>query len=111
MFETVAGYWSPIVLVASAFVAVVIALYIREKGNKNFKKTNAQALPFFSGNVAPEKNIGIGNLYWGFEEAMKEYYALVEKIHNGMVNDFVFWFVLLVIILLTSFVLGGIPWA
>lgn len=111
VFETAAGYWSPLVLMASAFVISLVVIFIRSKGNRNFKRTNAQALPFFSGNVAPEKNVHGVNFYWGFLETMKGYYGLSERIHNGIVNDFVFWLVLLAVVLLASMALGGFSWA
>ena len=110
VFETAAGYWSPIVLLASIAIVLAVVLLVRSRGNGNFKRTNAQALPFFSGNVAPEKNVHGMNFYWGFRETMKGYYGFSERIHSGVVNDFVIWLVLLAVVLLAAMALGGFSW-
>ncbi len=110
LFETASGFWNPVFLFVALSLALIIAIAIRSRGNKTAKKTGGQGLAFFSGNVEPEQNIAAGNLYWGFFESMKPYYDVVKKMHNGIVNDYVFWFVLLLIVLIVTFVFGGMAW-
>jgi hypothetical protein len=37
--------------------------------------------------------IPASNVYWGFIKAMKRYYKPMEKMHSGLINEYVFWFV------------------
>ncbi|PJB21233.1 MAG: hydrogenase, partial [Euryarchaeota archaeon CG_4_9_14_3_um_filter_38_12] len=64
--------------------------------------------PFLSGNPEPEKenvHIRAGNLFWGFTEALKDYYTPAVKEHTGIVNDYVYWFV---IVLAVLFIIIGV---
>jgi hypothetical protein len=107
LFATESGVWSPIALLAAAVVTVIIAWIIRSTGTDKYKHGTEQTVPFFSGGRAPEKNIASENLYWGFFEAMKRYYKWVTRFHTGMVNDYVYTFVLLVVIVAAVMIIGG----
>jgi len=111
VFETGAGNWAPVVLVAAAAIVLVIVFLIRSRGNSKARKLSDQSQPFFSGNLAPEENIASSNLYWGFFESMKGYYGIAKRLHSGIVNDFVFWLILLALVLLVSIALEGLKWA
>ena len=110
LLRTESGIWSPLMFLSAAAVILVFVYMIRSAGTKKYKKNTDQALPFFSGNRAPETNIPSGNLYWGFFEALKKYYAWLIRFHTGMVNDYIYSFVLLVVIIAAA-LLGGILWA
>jgi len=105
--KTAAGYWAPLVWLAAFLIALAIALIIRSRGNSRFKQGKEQATPFFSGNKPPEENISGSNFYWGFFSATGKYYGWLRKLHTGIVNDYVFCLVLLVIFLLLAAALGG----
>ena len=99
ILRTNAGSWGPLFFIAALAIALAIAYIIRSRGNSKFKQGTGQATPFFSGNSPPAENIAASNFYWGFFSAMKKYYALMQKVHTGIVNDYVFCFVLLLVII------------
>jgi len=95
MLRTIGGYWDPIVWVVSFIVIVIIAYTIRAIGRKEYKK-GEQIKPFLSGVEEPSKekvHVRASNIYWGFIEALKGYYDYMKKMHSGIVNDYVAWFV------------------
>jgi len=96
IFSTGSVAWSPLMLVAGVAIAIAIA-YLGEQG-----------MAFFSGNRHPDDGIGSENLYWGFFKSMEGYYEFMKKMHSGIVNDYVFWFVLVVVVLLAGMAFGGI---
>ncbi len=105
---TGAGYWSPLVWLASMVIVAVIAYAIRSRGRKGYKHGTEQATPFFSGNEPPRESIDSGNLYWGFFEAMGRCYRWLKKAHSGVVNDYIYSFALLLVIMLLALFMGGL---
>lgn len=99
VLRTNAGAWSPLFFLAALAIALAIAYIIRSRGEKKFKAGTEQATPFFSANRPPAENIAASNFYWGFFSAMRKYYALMQKVHTGIVNDYVFCFVVLLVII------------
>ncbi len=108
IFSTGSGFWSPLMLVAGLAIAIVIVYIIRSRGSNKRKNSGEQAMPFFSGNRHPEEGIGSENLYWGFFKSMERYYEFMRKMHSGIVNDYVFWLVLLAVVMLAAMAFGGI---
>jgi hypothetical protein len=106
--ETTAGYWNAVIFVI-AFVVIALVVYIiRSFGEKTYKKGSEQTKPFLSGNPEPEKekvHVRADNLFWGFTEALKDYYTPAVRGHTGIVNDYVYWFV---IVLAGLFVIIGV---
>ena len=85
------GAWNPLVLLAVLGITLVIGYVIRMLGQGEGKK------PYLFGN-ATEVNgmplvVSASNLYWGFTRALKRYYKPMEKMHSGLINEYVFWFV------------------
>jgi len=108
MIETGAGFWSPLAMVA-VVGAVAIAVFIaRSFGRKNAGKDAGQALPFFSGNVVKDARIRPANMYWGFFEALHDYYFALKKMHSGIVNDYFFWFALVIAAMAALFIFSGV---
>lgn len=104
--DTGFGAWNPVVWLAVFAVLVVIALLIRSPGSRRYKKNTAQTKPFISGNPEPsdsESHIRASNLYWGYIEALREYYVRLVPLHSGVATDYVLWMlgVLAVTILVT----------
>jgi hypothetical protein len=92
------GYavWAPIVWVIAIIVLSVIALIWRSRGQSAYKKGTAQTDVFISGvKVPPEelRRVKAENVYWGFFESLKGFYAAMMKPHTGIVNDYILWFV------------------
>ncbi|MEA2053598.1 MAG: hydrogenase [Candidatus Thermoplasmatota archaeon] len=95
VLETTGGYWSPILWLVAFTVAFLIAYIIWGMGEKKYKK-GEQVKPFLSGLKEPPKeqvHVKAGNIYWGFTETLKGYYDFMKKIHTGIVNDYVLWFI------------------
>jgi hypothetical protein len=105
---TGAGYWSPLVWLASLFIVLAIVHAIRSRGRKGYKHGTEQTTPFFSGNAPPRESIRPGNLYWGFFEALGRYYVWLKRAHSGVVNDYVYSFVLLLVVMLVALLIGGL---
>ena len=110
--ETFGGYWSPLVWILAFVVAFLIAYIVWGLGEKKHKK-GEQAKPFISGVDEPSKEevfIQGGNVYWGFTEALKGYYSAVKRMHTGILNDYVLWFIgvaaILFIVIIIPEVLG-----
>ncbi len=104
--------WNPLMLVAAFLLIAVIVVLIRMMGPKGavFKKFRVQ--PFLSGNKASEKNIvHADNFFWGFTEAFKKYYEKMFNIHSGQLNDYLFWFVFSLALVLIALYAGVYLWA
>ncbi len=95
-------------LVAGCAITIVIVYIIRSKGSNKHKNSGEQAMSFFSGNRHPDEGIESENLYWGFFKSLEGYYEFMKKMHSGIVNDYVFWLVLLAVVMLAAMALGGI---
>ena len=90
------GYavWSPIVWLVALLVLAVIALYVRSRGQKRYKKGTAQTDVFISGIQVPpaeQRHIPAHNIYWGFFAALKGFYSLMMRPHTRIVNDYILW--------------------
>ena len=95
MLHTPSGYWDPLLWILVLIVATLIAYIIRGFGRRDYKG-GEQSKPFLSGMDVPDEkelHIRAGNIYWGFMEALEGYYDIMKKIHTGVVNDYVAWFI------------------
>ena len=102
------GYavWSPIVWLVVLVVLGLIALYVRSRGQKRYKKGTAQTDVFISGIKVPpaeQRHVPAHNIYWGFFEALKGFYSTMMRPHTGIINDYLLW--LVVVMALTIVVL------
>lgn len=97
--DTGYGFYNPLLWVFAFIVILFIAYFIRGFGNKSYKKGTDQTQVFLSGNPeADDKelmHVGGKNMYWGFTEALKFPYKIIEKMHTGNVSDYVLWFVII----------------
>lgn len=90
---TGSGYWNPLLWLLALVVGLVVALAIRSRGRKDFREGEGRA-PFISGNKEPEQgggHIPASNIYWGFLESLKGYYARLVPLHTGVPTDYVAW--------------------
>jgi hypothetical protein len=93
--ETTGGFWSPILWVIAFVITLLVAYIIWGVGKRTFQ-LGEQRKPFLSGNKEPDKeavHIRAGNMYWGFTDTLKGYYRAMEKLHTGLLNDYVLWFI------------------
>ena len=78
---------------AALAVGLGVALAIRSRGRKDFREGVGRK-PFISGNEEPENaggHVPASNLYWGFLESLKSYYARVVPLHTDIPTDYVDW--------------------
>ena len=102
LIETGTGFWNPLMLAAAAVVVAVIVYILRATGTDKYKKGTQQEMPFMSGNHVPEAHVKASNIYWGFLKALNSYYIWAKRMHSGIVNDYVYMFVLVVVVLLAA---------
>ncbi|MCD6371058.1 MAG: hydrogenase [Thermoplasmata archaeon] len=110
-FTTPSGFWNPLVWMLIFFILVLLSYLIWRRGESSYKKGSMQTDPFLSG-YGPESkealHVRAGNIYWGFASALKSYYSLLRKIHTGIVNDYVGWYIgILAMMLFIYFLWGG----
>ena len=90
---TGAGAWNPLLWLLAFVVALAIAGLIRTRGRKDFREGDGRK-PFISGNEEPAAgggHIPASNMYWGFLESLKGYYARLVPLHTGVPTDYVAW--------------------
>jgi Na+/H+ antiporter NhaC len=97
------GYvpWSPIVWIIAIAVVTALAYLFRSQGQKKYKKDTAQTSIFLCGEEVPDaerRHIRAHNIYWGFFETLKGYYDRIIKPHTGIINDYIFLFIVVVAI-------------
>jgi len=95
------AFWNPLIWVIALATVVILALYFRSRGQKNYKKGTEQTKIFLCGEDVPEpelRHIKASNVYWGFFETLKGYYDAIVKPQTGIINDLALWFVLLLAI-------------
>jgi hypothetical protein len=86
--------WNPLIFVISLAVIALIVWIIRQRGEDKKKKTSA----FFAANPVPPGN-KINHMYWGFHIALGRVYEVLKDLHSGLLNEYIYWFVLLMIII------------
>lgn len=86
--------WNPLIFVISLAVIALISWIIRRAGEDKKKKTSA----FFAANPVPPGN-KIKDIYWGFYIALGKVYEVLKDLHSGLLNDYIYWFVLLIVII------------
>ncbi len=91
------GAWNPLAW-ALLFLGILAAGYVvRSLGNKQYKRGTGQSKVFLSGNEEPDDSSSLHvrgrHLYWGMVEGLSGYYRRVQRIHTGVLSDYVAWFV------------------
>ena len=106
--RTEAGFWNPVMLSFSLLVIICLVYFIRSFGERKYKKGTEQTDPFFSGAPAPRETRD-RNTYGVLFIYMGKYYGLLKRIHTGIINDYIYWFVLTLTVILIVLTLGGLP--
>lgn len=106
---TPGGVWNPILFIVFLSIVGFISYLIYRWGEGDVSPEKGSK-PFLSGNPEISKEahrMSGSNLYWGLFESMEKYYELMKKMHSGLINDYIFWF-LLVIVALFLILIGGL---
>jgi len=90
--------WYPLVFLITFLVLfLIIFLWGRRYFRKDYNENTGQVKPFNSGNVEEiNYNIQSSNLYWGFKKAFAGFYEIMIKNHNGDLNDYLKWVVIII---------------
>ncbi|HJJ54360.1 MAG TPA: hydrogenase [Methanocorpusculum sp.] len=96
------GFWNPLIWIVVMATGLLFAWLIWRCGESSYDKGTEQTKPYLSGNDEPKKgdvHIRGGNMYWGFTHALKGYYDKLVPLHSGVVNDYLSWFLIGVIVI------------
>ncbi len=111
-FTTPSGLWNPMVWLFVFLILLLLSYFLWSRGERSYKKGTMQTDPFLSG-YGPESkealHVKAGNIYWGFITALRGYYRFLRKIHTGIINDYVGWYVGILAIMLLLYLLWGGP--
>jgi len=102
VLETGYGFWNPLICLIVIAVALGISFLILICGRKDYEKDTEQTKPYLSGNdeLSPsDTHIRGGNLYFGFTRALKGYYKRLIPLHTGILNDYIGWFLIGLVII------------
>ena len=99
------GFWNPLVWVMVFVFALIFAYIVRLLGEKEYKKDSEQTKTFFAGQTVGKHMFS--DIYWGFFAGIKKYYKWVKKFHTGVVNDYVYWFTFILMVILILLSAGG----
>ena len=102
------GVWNPLIWIVVIAVALLFSWLIWRCGEVDYEEDAETTAPYLSGNAEPEKgavHISAGNMYWGFTKTMSAYYDRLIPLHSGIVNDYVSWFLIGVVILFVVVIL------
>ena len=108
LLSTGFGFWNPLVWLVVMAVALLISFIILKFGRKDYDKESEQTKPYLSGNDEPsasDTHIRGGNLYYGFTRALKGYYGKLIPIHSGILNDYIGWFLIGLVIIFVVVIL------
>jgi len=91
------GYFNALVLLGAVVISLIIALVIRSLGQKGTMPKGEGRKPYLFGNPTERNGIPLtisgSNVYWGFTKALSKYYKPMERFHSGLINEYMFWFV------------------
>ncbi len=88
------SFWAPLLIVIAFVLVSAVAYLYRSRGRGDFKEGTEQTKVFLSGEDEPEegmRHVRAHNMYWGFFEAMKQYYGPTVRAHSGIINDYIIW--------------------
>ncbi len=90
--------WSPIVFIIVSLLTALVAYMFYRIGDEGYKRTRHKGEPFISGNMPPKDprmiHVGGDNVFWGFTHALRKYLDPLVKAHTGIINDYVYWMVI-----------------
>ena len=93
--------WQPKIALISLFLIFFVVYLLYLIGEKRYKKGTPQTTSYFSGE-SPLKNIKLENIYWGFFKDLEKLYGFLSRIQKENANDYVFLFILGLIIFLLA---------
>ena len=107
IIRTPSGIWNPLMWILVFLIALSITYAIYLLGNKK-RKQGMQEEVFLSGNKEIyDVHVKASNIGWGFLEALKGYYDVMRRMHNGIINDYIGWYLGIMAVMLLIFMLWG----
>ena len=102
------GFWNPLIWLIALIIIYLIVDFFIKHGRGDTEKQGDILLPFTSGNYVSEDamHIRASNVYWGFVEAMKGYYDTMSKMHTGIMSDYVYWYISILVIIIVLIGVG-----
>ena len=99
MLHTTGGYWDAVAWIVAFIVIAVVVYIIRGLGRRDFRKDSAE--PFFSGVELPTEktHVKASNIYGEFTDSLKGYYNVMKKMHDGIINNYIAWFIAISVLL------------
>ena len=102
------GSWSPIVwlvlllIVTAGITVFAVSAPVKDPEplgegdieDEQVLPENAKYEPFFSGEESHYSQVGGSDLFWGFKENWKKYFAFWHEWHSGIVNDYMLYAVI-----------------
>lgn len=105
VLSSIFEFWDPLLFVALFTGIFFLTLLFNKLWNRSYSK-GEQEEPFISGNEEePSMHLKAPNLYWGFFEIFKEFYSKMNEMHSNVVNDYIYWFI---VVLAIALVLIGV---
>jgi multicomponent Na+:H+ antiporter subunit D len=106
------GSWNTIVFLGAVLVTTIIALILYSRGQKGTVPKGEGKKPYLWGNPTEIDGRPIvipgSNVYWGFVEAMGKYYKPMERLHSGLINEYVFWLICTIGIVIATVSFWGV---
>lgn len=96
MTYEMAGYWRPeawfvlfIIILAGFIIGTGIVLTFNKNKRIISKSDVDHKYGIFTGGEEEILPVAGGDLFWGLKHNLKDYFGFLEKIHSGVVNDYV----------------------
>ncbi len=106
------GSWNAVIFLGAVLITVLIAVGLYSRGQKGTVPKGEGRKPYLWGNPTEIDGrplvIPGSNVYWGFIEALKSYYKPMERIHSGLINEYVFWLILTMGIVISAVSFWGV---
>jgi len=106
------GAWNTIVFLGAVLMAVIVALILHSRGQKGTVPKGEGKKPYLWGNPTEIDGRPIvvpgSNVYWGFTQALKKYFDPMDRLHSGLINEYVFWLILMAGIVIATLGFWGV---
>lgn len=91
-------YWNPVLLVILfCILLLIVVVWGRIFFRRDYNRDTGQVKPFNSG-LLDEVNYNVqsSNLYWGFRKALDSLYKVMIHNHDGDLNNYLKWMVIII---------------
>ena len=94
--------WNPLILVVIFLIlTAIVVIWGKISFRNDYNRDNGQVKPFNSGNLDEiDYNVQSSHLYWGFRKALSGFYSRMIEYHDGDLNNYLKWMIIIVAICL-----------